>query len=338
MTHRALPAPARTAHPGILGVGGYRPHRVVPNEEICRHIDSSDEWIRTRSGIRTRRWASAEETLVAMGAHAAGKALAQAGVRADQVDCVIVATFTHMQQTPAAAPMIADRIRIRGAAAFDVSAGCAGFVHALALAADAIRAGTSRYVLVVGAERMTDLLDVTDRSTAFLFGDGAGAVVLGPVGANAVGPVVWGADGAQADAIAQTTPWNEWHGTTGEHATRRPALRQDGQRVYRWAAFEMARVAQQALDAAGLTPADLDAFVPHQANVRIIDHLADRLRLPSHVAVARDVETTGNTSGASIPLALDHLLQQGTLAPGARTLLLGYGAGLSYAATVVTLP
>lgn len=337
MTKTDLPAPALPAHPGITGVGGYRPHRVVTNEEICRHIDSSDEWIRTRTGIRTRRWASAEETLVAMGAHAAGKALAQAGVRADQIDCVIVATFTHMQQIPAASPQIAERLGVRGAA-FDVSAGCAGFVHGLALASDAVRAGTARHVLVVGVERMSDFLDVADRSTAFIFGDGAGAVVVGPVDANAVGPVVWGADGAQADAIAQTVAWTDWPGPDGVQGARRPALRQDGQRVYRWAAFEMVEVARRALDAANLTAEDLDAFVPHQANSRIIDHLADRLRLPGRVKVARDIETMGNTSGASIPLALEDLMQQGSLTAGATALLLGYGAGLSYAAVVVRLP
>ncbi|MDN3263509.1 beta-ketoacyl-ACP synthase 3 [Streptomyces sp. CSDS2] len=329
-----LNAPVAQAFPAILGIGSYLPRRVVDNDEVCRRIDSSDAWIRSRSGIVTRHWAAPDETLVDMAAHAAAKALAAAGVDAADLDCVIVATFTHLEQTPAAAARTAHRIGAVRAAAFDVSAGCAGFVHGLALAADVLRSRGGP-VLVIGAERMTDLLDLEDRSTAFIFGDGAGAVVLGPSAAPGIGPVVWGADGSKADLIAQSVPWSALRDDPGQ---RPPSLRQEGPPVFRWAVYEMADVARRALDAAGIAPGDLAAFIPHQANARIIDGLAKGIGLPESVVVARSVTTMGNTSGASIPLAMDALLSEGAVPGGGTALLLGYGAGLSYAATVVTLP
>ncbi|WP_433893880.1 beta-ketoacyl-ACP synthase III [Streptomyces sp. CA-111067] len=328
----AVPDGAR--HTRILGVGAYRPRRVVDNAEVCRHIDSSDEWIRSRSGIVTRRWASPDETLGVMAEQAAIKAIAAAGLTPDQIGCVIAATFTHLMQTPAIATEIADRIGAVGAAGFDISAGCAGFVHGVVLASDSVRA-RGGHVLVVGVERMTDLLDLTDRSTAFIFGDGAGAVVVGPSDTPGIGPAVWGADGSQADAITQSAPWDALKDDPGRDF---PVLRQDGQRVFRWAVYEMSKVARQALDAAGIGPEDLDAFVPHQANERIIDSMTRSMGLPARVAVAKDIITTGNTSGASVPLAMDQLLNSGTAHSGDTALLLGYGAGLSYAAVVATLP
>ncbi|MFJ2189937.1 beta-ketoacyl-ACP synthase 3 [Kitasatospora sp. NPDC087861] len=290
--------------------------------------------IRSRSGIATRRWAGSDESLADMAEITADKALASADIRPAALDCVIVATFTHLKQTPAVGTEVAHRIGATGAAAFGISARCAGFVHALSLAADMVR-GRGGHVLVVGAERMTDLLDHEDRSTAFIFGDGAGVVILGPATMSGVGPVVWGADGSQADAISQTVPWDALR---DDPHLRWPALRQDGQKVFRWAVYKMAEVAQQALDAAGVRAADLEAFVPHQANLRIIDGLARGSGLPDHVVVARDVVTTGNTSGASIPLAMEALLNAGSVRSGGLALLLGYGAGLSYAAAVVALP
>ncbi|CAG6394418.1 ketoacyl-ACP synthase III [Streptomyces cocklensis] len=318
----------------ILGVGAYRPRRVVDNAEVCRHIDSTDEWIRSRTGIVTRRWAGPDETLGVMAEQAASKAIAAAGLTPDAITCVIAATFTHLKQTPAIATEIGHRIGATGAAGFDISAGCAGFVHGIALASDAVRA-RGGHVLVVGVERMTDILDLTDRSTAFIFGDGAGAVVVGPSETPGIGPVVWGADGSQADAITQSVPWDALRDAPGQPF---PALRQDGQRVFRWAVYEMSKVAVQALEAAGITADDLDAFVPHQANERIIDSMTRSMGLPARVAVAKDIVTTGNTSGASIPLAMESLLASGQAATGDTALLLGYGSGLSYAALVATLP
>lgn len=317
----------------ILGVGGYRPVRVVPNDVILETIDSSDEWIRSRSGIETRHWANDEETVAAMSVEASGKAIADAGISAEQIGGVIVSTVSHFKQTPAVATEIADKLGTDKAAAFDISAGCAGFGYGLTLAKGMIVEGSAEYVLVIGVERLSDLTDLEDRATAFLFGDGAGAVVVGPSREPAMGPTVWGSEGDKSETIKQTVPWNEYD-STGKF----PAITQEGQAVFRWAVFEMAKVAQQALDAAGITPDELDVFIPHQANERIIDSMVKTLKLPEHVTVARDVRTTGNTSAASIPLAMERLLATGEAKSGDTALVIGFGAGLVYAATVVTLP
>jgi 3-oxoacyl-[acyl-carrier-protein] synthase-3 len=329
----------------ILGVGGYRPVRVVPNEVILETIDSSDEWIRSRSGIETRHWASDEETVAAMSIEASGKAIADAGINADQIGAVVVSTVSHFSQTPAVATEIADKLGTQKAAAFDISAGCAGFGYGLTLAKGMIVEGSAEYVLVIGVERLSDLTDLEDRATAFLFGDGAGAVVVGPSQEPHIGPTVWGSEGDKSGTIKQTVPWDEFRASDLSQLPRDskgeikfPAITQEGQAVFRWAVFEMAKVAQQALDAAGITADDLDVFIPHQANERIIDSMVKTLKLPEHVTVARDVRTTGNTSAASIPLAMERLLATGEAKSGDTALVIGFGAGLVYAATVVTLP
>ncbi|MEU3508399.1 ketoacyl-ACP synthase III [Streptomyces longwoodensis] len=319
----------------IIGVGGYRPIRVVPNEVILERIDSSDEWIRSRSGISTRHWANDEETVAAMSVEASGKAIADAGISAGQIGAVIVSTVSHFKQTPAVATEIADKLGTGKAAAFDISAGCAGFGYGLTLAKGLIVEGSAEYVLVIGVERLSDLTDLEDRATAFLFGDGAGAVVVGPSQEPAIGPTVWGSEGDKSETIKQTVPWTDYRSGPVE---KFPAITQEGQAVFRWAVFEMAKVAQQALDAAGVDPADLDVFIPHQANERIIDSMVKTLKLPESVTVARDVRTTGNTSAASIPLAMERLLATGEARSGDTALVIGFGAGLVYAATVVTLP
>ncbi|MEI5100405.1 ketoacyl-ACP synthase III [Streptomyces sp. PmtG] len=329
----------------IMGVGGYRPTRVVPNEVILEKIDSSDEWIRSRSGIATRHWASPEETVAAMSVEAAGKAIADAGIQPEQIGAVIVSTVSHFKQTPAIATEIADKLGTGRPAAFDISAGCAGFGYGLTLAKGMVIDGSAEYALVIGVERLSDLTDLEDRATAFLFGDGAGAVVVGPAKEPAIGPTVWGSEGDKSETIKQTVAWDEYRvgdvtklpvGPDGE--VKFPAITQEGQAVFRWAVFEMAKVAKEALDAAGISPDDLDVFIPHQANMRIIDSMVKTLKLPEHVTVARDVETTGNTSAASIPLAMERLLATGEAKSGDTALVIGFGAGLVYAATVVTLP
>ncbi|MCX3060000.1 ketoacyl-ACP synthase III [Streptomyces beihaiensis] len=329
----------------ILGVGGYRPTRVVPNDVILEKIDSSDEWIRSRSGIASRHWASDEETVSMMSVEASGKAIADAGIRPEQVGAVVVSTVSHFAQTPAIATEIADKLGTDKAAAFDISAGCAGFGYGLTLAKGMIVEGSAEYVLVIGVERLSDLTDLGDRATAFLFGDGAGAVVVGPSQEPAIGPTVWGSEGDKAGTIKQTVPWNVFRvgdvsqlPLDSEGNVKFPAITQEGQAVFRWAVFEMAKVAKEALDAAGLSPDDLDVFIPHQANERIIDSMVKTLKLPEHVTVARDVRTTGNTSAASIPLAMERLLATGEAKSGDTALVIGFGAGLVFAATVVTLP
>lgn len=329
--------PVGAPHARILGVGGYRPVRVVPNSELVDRIDSSDEWIQSRSGIKTRRWANDEETVAEMSIAAAGKALAHAGVAAEQVGCVIVSTVTHLKQTPAIATEIAYRLNAGGgrAAAFDVSAACAGFCYGLTLASDMVRGGSAEYVLVIGVERLSDLTNRDDRSTAFIFGDGAGAVLVGPSDEPGIGPVVWGSDGANAETISQT---ESWESLRDNPEAAFPTLRMEGQTVFRWAVWEMAKVCQEALEAAGVKAEELDAFIPHQANMRITDAMIKALKLPASVPVARDIAETGNTSAASIPLAMERMLETGEATSGGTALVMGFGAGLVYAGQVITLP
>jgi 3-oxoacyl-[acyl-carrier-protein] synthase-3 len=332
-------------HARIMGVGGYRPERVVPNSEIIEAIDSSDEWIKERSGIASRRFAAKDETVVDMAEAATRDALTSAGLEAAQVDAVIVATVTHPYQTPAAAPILADRLGIRGAA-FDISAACAGYCHGISLASDMVRGGSAQHVLVVGVEKLSDFTDPTDRGTAFIFGDGAGAAVVGPSETPGIGPTIWGSDGAQWQAIMQREPWTDYRrpevgdGPIDKTVQPRnwPAIGMAGQSVFRWAVWGMAPVAQQAIDKAGITIDDLDAFIPHQANMRIIDAMIKQLKLPADIPVARDIAETANTSAASIPLATERMLRQKEIPSGGLALQIGFGAGLVYAAQVVVIP
>lgn len=334
-----LSATSTVPHATLLGLGSYRASIEVPNAEIVDAIDSSDEWIQQRSGIRTRRFASPEETIQVMGAGAARKALERARVAAPDLDCVIVATVSHLMQTPAIATAIAHELGTDNAAAFDISAACAGFCHGIALAADLVRGGTARHVLVIGVERLSDITDFQDRGTAFIFADGAGAAVVGPSPSPGISPVVWGSDGEQFDLIRQREDWRDVVGSdTAPGSGVMPHLTMQGNAVFRWAAYEMAKVAQQALDRAGITVDGLDLFVPHQANMRIIDAMARAMKLPPQVKVARDIAEQGNTSAASIPLALDAMISSGEARSGDVALLIAFGAGLAYAAQVVIVP
>ena len=331
-----LPVPRPgAAHAAALGLGAYRPSRLVPNDDLVAAIDSSDEWIQQRSGIRTRRWAAEHETVQSMSVAASREAIEQAGIAPEQIDAVIVATVTHMLQTPALAPAVAHELGLSRPAAFDVSAACAGFCHAVALASDMIRGGSARYALVIGVEKLSDITDPRDRGSAFIFGDGAGAVVVSASDEAGIGPTVWGSDGGQWDVITQNQPWDQLR---EDKDLEWPTLRMAGQSVFRWAVWQMAPVARKAIEAAGITPDDLDAFIPHQANVRIIDAMVKQLALPAHVPVARDIAETGNTSAASIPLAMHRMLADGDAPSGGLALLIGFGAGLAYAAQVVRLP
>ena len=232
-------------HARILGLGGYRPSRVVTNEEICERIDSSDQWIRERSGIESRRWAAPDESVTDMCLAAAGKAVAQAGITPAQVGAVIVATVTHPLQTPSAAAAVAHRLGTANAAAFDVSAACAGFCYGVSMANDMVRGGSAEYVLVIGCEKLSDFTDSYDRSTAFIFGDGAGAVVIGPSDEPGIGPTIWGSDGSEYEAITQRASWID----VRDHNVEFPTLTMQGQKVFRWAVWQMAPVAEKALEA-----------------------------------------------------------------------------------------
>jgi 3-oxoacyl-[acyl-carrier-protein] synthase-3 len=331
----ALKTSTGAAFARILGVGGYRPRRVVDNAEIITYIDSSDEWIQTRSGIKERRWASADETVKMMSIEASNKAIKRSGLEPAQIDTVIVSTVTHLHQTPSIATRIASELGARGAAAFDISAACAGFCYGTAMADSFVRTGVSKYVLVIGVERLSDMTDVHDRSTAFIFADGAGAAVIGPSETPGIGPVVWGSDGDQADLINQSESWDEAMKADTPHW---PVLQMKGNPVFKWASYTMAKAAAEAMDAAGVRPEELDVFVPHQANMRITDAMFRALKLPASVVVARDIAFQGNTSAASIPLAIENLLETGQAKSGQTALIIGFGAGLVYAGQVIVLP
>ncbi|MFZ1177701.1 MAG: beta-ketoacyl-ACP synthase III [Mycobacterium sp.] len=320
---------------GLLSVGAYRPERVVTNDELCQNIESSDEWIFSRTGIKTRRFAAREESAASMAIEAGQQAISNASLTATDIDCVIVATSTHFLQTPACAPTVAAALGATSVPAFDISAGCAGFGYALGVAADMIRGGSATKVLVIGSEKLSPTVDMQDRSNCFIFADGAAAVVVGETPSQGVGPTVWGSDGEQATAIRQDIDWIAY---TESPTGPRPFLRLEGSAVFRWAAFEMGKVGRQAMDAAGVRPDEIDLFVPHQANSRINEVLAKNLGLRPDAIVANDIEHTGNTSAASIPLAMAELLATGVAKPGDLALLIGYGAGLSYAAQVVRMP
>jgi len=319
----------------IYSVGAARGDLTVTNDDIAGPIDSSDEWIRQRTGVITRMRASKDVNAVDLAEAASLEAIAKAGIRPDQIGAVIVSTISNTVQTPSLASLLTDRIGATPAPAYDVSAACAGYTYGIAQADAFVRAGLAEYVLVVGAEKLSDVAKPTDRTISFLLGDGAGAAIVGPSDTPGISATVWGSDGSKWDAVGMDRPIREaFDDPEGEF----PTLRQEGQTVFRWAVWEMAKVAQQALNAAGITADQLAAFIPHQANMRIIDEFAKQLKLPESVIVARDIATTGNTSAASIPLATHRLLEEHPELSGGLALQIGFGAGLVFGAQVVRLP
>ncbi|MFV0430253.1 MAG: beta-ketoacyl-ACP synthase III [Arachnia sp.] len=313
----------------LLSVGGARGGRVVTNAEMCTMIDSTDEWIQQRTGITERRWATEDEDAATLGVAAARKAIERAGLSVDDIDTVIVSTVSHFQQTPSLATIIANELGMSGPAAFDISAACAGFSYALGVADGLVRSGSARYVLVLGVEVLSRLTDIDDRSTAFLFADGAGAGIVGPSDIPAIGPTVWGSDPAQHKVI-EVDDWRE--------AEQDAYIHMDGRAVFKWATTFIAKKTRETLDAAGLTPDELDVFIPHQANNRITDSMLRHLKLPDSVVVARDITTMGNSSAASIPLAMEALLESGQAKSGQTALIIGFGAGLVYSGQTLVLP
>jgi len=327
-----------TQNSRILSVGAYRPARVVPNSEIVDLIESSDEWIQQRTGIASRHIAGVDESLIEMSVKAAEIAIKRAGIGIDQIDAIIFATISYPFQAPSAATELAARIGANTAAAFDISAACAGFSYAVGMASDFVRNRTAKYVLVIGGEKLSDFTDPTDRATAFIFADGVGAVIIGPSDSVGIAPTIWGSDVQNRDAITLEPSFLEFKKGKSVADVGWPNIAQEGQRVFRWAVYEMAPVGRSAIEAAGITPSDLAAFIPHQANERIIDSLVKSMGLPDSVEVARDIRTTGNTSSASIPLAMDRMLEEHPELHGKNALLIGFGAGLVFAAQVVELP
>ena len=318
----------------IYALGASRGHQVVTNDDIAGPIDSSDEWIRQRTGIITRNRADREQSLIDMAVEASNEAISKAGIKPEEIGTVILATITFPYQTPSGASLLAEMVGAHGAAAYDISAACAGYCYGIAQADALVRAGTSKYVLVVGGEKLSDFIDPADRSISFLLGDGAGAAIVGPSDHPGISRSVWGSDGANWDKVGMTSSILDFR----DGKAQWPTLIQEGQSVFRWAVWEMAKVAKQALAESGLEAKDLSALVTHQANIRIIDEFAKQLELPESVVVARDIVDTGNTSAASIPLAMHRLLAEGKVQSGGYALEIGFGAGLAFAAQVVELP
>jgi 3-oxoacyl-[acyl-carrier-protein] synthase-3 len=318
----------------IYSLGAARGDLVVTNDDIAEPIDSSDEWIRRRTGIVTRRRASKNLSLMDMAVEASNEAIGKAGIDPQEIGAVLFSTITHPYITPSAATLLAELVGANPAPAFDISAACAGYCYAIAQADALVRSGMAKYVLVVGGEKLSDFIDPTDRTISFLLADGAGAAIVGPSDEAGISPTVWGSDGSHWDAVSMTGSLLEFR--DGEVPW--PTIRQEGATVFKWAVWEMAAVAKRALEVAGVQASDLAALVTHQANIRIIDELAKELELPESVVIARDIINTGNTSAASIPLAMHELLESGAVKSGGLALEIGFGAGLAFGAQVVVLP
>ncbi|NBE54124.1 beta-ketoacyl-ACP synthase III [Streptomyces boluensis] len=310
----------------IAAVGHHQPAKVLTNADVAQLVDTSDEWISSRVGIRTRHIAGPDEPVDALAAQAAAKALAAAGRTAEEIDLVVVATSTAIDRSPNTAARVAARLGMPAPAVLDLNVVCAGFPHALATADHAIRAGSATRALVIGADKMSEVADWSDRTTCVLVGDGAGAAVVEAVeegGTAGIGPVLWGSVPEMGHAVRiEGTP---------------PVFAQEGQSVYRWATTQLPPIARKVCERAGIAPEDLAGVVLHQANLRIIEPVAERIGAVNAV-VARDVVESGNTSAASIPLALSKLVERREVAPGAPVLLFGFGGNLSYAGLIIRCP
>ncbi|RFA16087.1 3-oxoacyl-ACP synthase [Subtercola boreus] len=325
-TAQIVPAPTS---PGarIAGFGFDRGSRIVTNDDLSQTFDTNDEWITRRVGIRERRFATADETVVSMAVTAGRMALEDAGMLPADIDTVIVATCTMPSQIPHAATQVAAGLGIEAPGSFDLNAACAGFCYGLGVASSAIKNGAARNVLLIGAEKLTDWVDQTDRGNAIIFGDGAGAVVVTASEVDEIGRVAWGS----AEKLVSTIHIKD----------RDSFIFQEGQSVFRWASTAIAPVALRAVDASGVALGDIDALVTHQANLRIVEAIAHKVKdagARDDLIVADDIVTTGNTSSASIPIAIARMREAGTLKSGDLVLSVGFGAGLTYAGIVFRLP
>jgi 3-oxoacyl-[acyl-carrier-protein] synthase III len=312
----------------ITGLGCKVPDRVVTNDDLKQYVDTSDEWIRERTGIRERRMASKDEALSDLALPASVDALAQAGVEGKDIDLLIVATVTPDMSFPSTGAILADRLGATDAAAYDLSAGCTGFMYALAQAYGMLAGGLARRALVVGGDVLSRILDWEDRSTLVLFGDGAGAVVVEAVPDRGFLGFELGADGAGGASL--------WLPGSGSRIFDEPdgLVKMNGREVYKFATRILVQSAQDIMERCGVTIDDVDVYVPHQANMRIIDHATRKLGVSSEKVVV-NVDRYGNTSSGSIPLALADAAQDGRLKPGKLVLMTGMGAGLTWGSALI---
>jgi 3-oxoacyl-[acyl-carrier-protein] synthase-3 len=314
----------------IIGSGSYLPQNVVTNDELARRMDTSDEWIRTRTGIRQRHIAAPHETSSSLALEASRAAIASAGIAPQDIDLIIVATSTPDYIFPSTACLLQAKLGIKGCPAFDLQAVCSGFVYALATADLFIRSGQNRCALVVGAEVFSRILDWNDRGTCVLFGDGAGAVIVRADDRPGIMASALHADGSYADILS--VPGS----VSGGAATGDPFLRMDGPAVFKFAVRVLDEVAREALAKCGQEVKDVDWLIPHQANLRILESTAKRLHLPPEKLIVT-VDRHGNTSAASVPLALDLALRDGRIKAGHKVMLQGVGGGFTWGAVMVQI-
>ena len=314
----------------IIGTGSYLPPKVVTNDDLARQMDTTDEWIRTRTGIRQRHIAEPSQTSSDLGVEASRAALAAARIVPQEIDLIIVATATPDYIFPSTACIMQAKLGIKGCAAFDIQAVCSGFVYALAIADKMIRSGQHRCALIVGAEVYSRILDWKDRGTAVLFGDGAGAVILRADSKPGIMASALHADGSYVDILS--VPGN----VCGGKIVGSPFLQMDGQAVFKFAVKVLDEVGRETLAMCGLTPADVDWLIPHQANVRILEASARKLGIDLSKLIVT-VDRHGNTSAASVPLALDLAIRDGRIKPGHKVMLQGVGGGFTWGASLVEM-
>jgi len=319
----------------ITGLGCYAPERVLSNDDLARMVDTSDEWIQTRTGIKERRIAAPEQATSDLCLPAAEAALRDAGVQAIDLDLVIVTTITADMLFPSTAALVADRLGASNAAAYDLSAGCTGFVYGLVQGYAAITAGLARQVLVIGADTISRIVDWSDRATCVLFGDGAGAVVLEPVESGGFHAFELGADGAGGMELYMPSGGSRRPASAETVAAGEHFVRMNGREVYKFATRVLLSSARAALEVSGKSIRDIDLYVPHQANLRIIEHAAKKLEIEEE-RVFVNVDRYGNTSSASIPLALGDARAEGRLKDGTLVLMTGMGSGLTWGSSVIT--
>ena len=318
----------------ITGIGANAPERVMKNEELAKIVDTSDEWIVERTGIRERRVAAPDQALSDLARPAAQGALEQAGLQASAVDLIVVATVTPDMLFPSTGAILADQLGAKDAAAYDLSAGCTGFVYALAQAHGMVASGLVDHVLVVGGDVLSKIVDWQDRSTCVLFGDGAGAVVLERVSEGGFLGFELGADGSGGPQLYMPAGGSRAPATAETVAERQHFAKMNGREVFKFATRVLVDSAEKVLDECGVPVEDVDVYVPHQANVRIIDHARKKLGIPEERTVV-NVDRFGNTSSGSIPLALGDAEDDGRLKEGEMVLMTGMGAGLTWGSALI---